>query len=77
MSEETENTSPEEQPITPNESAETPKEQPVAPKVFKKPAPKKSPFAAFINKNNKFNSPKGSSSRKGNAFKGGGVKKGK
>ena len=70
MSEEKENSAPEEQPITP-------KETPAAPKPIKKPVTGKAAFSTFINKHNKFNSPKaGNSSRKGAAFKGGGVKKG-
>ncbi len=57
----------------------TPNEQPVAPKPpVKTPTPKKQPFNPFAKKNNHFTSPKsGNPGNKGQAFKGGGVKKGK
>ena len=59
------------QPPTPNEKAPEPK-------LPKKPVPKQNPTSRYNKKNTGFVSPKaGTSSRKGAAFKGGGVKKGK
>jgi len=55
-----------------------PNEQPAEPKKTKVPAPKKNTVPAFNTKNNRSLSSKfGSSSAKGTAHKGGGMKKGK
>jgi hypothetical protein len=77
MSEELENQTPPEN-QTPAEQPETPA-KPVLAKPAKTGPAKKPAFNPFGNNKNSFQSNKfgGSSSRKGNAYRGGGVKKGK